>query len=70
MSDAKKVIADTVAHVDSIIEIINTYEPNRHGSIAITRLEEAVMWINAMAHSYPLKDNNIVENIDHNFDSA
>lgn len=42
--------------IDSLINLINVYVPNRHGSIAITRLEEAMLWANVMINSYPLKD--------------
>ena len=49
-------MATIVHHIDSIIGLIHEYVPNRHGSIAITRLEEAAMWINVMVNSYPIKE--------------
>ncbi len=56
MNDAKDFMQTVVEKVDSLIGLINLFVPNRHGSIAITRLEEAVMWMNVMAGSYALKD--------------
>lgn len=52
---SQKLMEAIVKNVDEIIGAINLYVPNRHGSIAITRLEEAAMWINVMINSYQLK---------------
>lgn len=38
---------------------IDLYEPNRAGSIAITKLEEAVMWCQVMIANVALKPETI-----------
>ncbi len=53
--DRNTIMREIVIAVDWIINRINEFVPCRPGSIAITRLEEAVLWANVMLSSSPLK---------------
>ncbi len=53
-TEQRKIMTEIVQSIDEVIGKINLFVPNRHGSIAITRLEEAVMWTNVMIASYPM----------------
>ena len=50
-----EVINKVVSLVNNIMGFIDLYEPNRPGSIAITKLEEAVMWCQVMINNVGLK---------------
>lgn len=44
-----------VQQVESVLKMIDKFEPSRPGSIAFQKLEEAIMWLNVMTHHIPLK---------------
>lgn len=59
----REVIAKVVDQVNAIMGFIDLYEANRPGSIAITKLEEAVMWCQVMVNNVNLKQE-IIEKIE------
>lgn len=49
-------IKEIMEHVENIFKLIDKYEPSRMGSIAFTKLEEAVLWLQVMVQNIPLKE--------------
>ncbi len=54
-NEATEVMNDIVQRIDGVMEIIRSFEESRPGSIAFTKLEEAIMWLNVMVHHVPQK---------------
>jgi hypothetical protein len=59
----KEVMAKMVDQINLIMGFIDLYEPNRPGSIAITKLEEAVMWSQVMVNNASLRAD-VIEKIE------
>jgi hypothetical protein len=55
-------LLDTMlSRISEIMALMDTFEDSRPGSMAFTKLEEAMMWLQVMAHNIPLKPKNIDE---------
>lgn len=58
----KEMLATMINKVHEIMGLMDRFQDSRSGSISFTKLEEAMMWLQVMTHSVPLKEvNNIVE---------
>lgn len=53
--DNSEKIQKIVGYVNEILNVVDQFEPSRQGSIALTKLEEAVMWTQSMMANIPLK---------------
>ncbi len=42
-------------HIDAIITLIDQHETSRYGSMAFTKLEECMHWMNSLVGQIPLK---------------
>lgn len=74
IDDAQKEIIDqAVVHVNELIQIVDGFESSRQGSLAVTKLEEFVMWFQMMVTNVPKrteKVNDIGENKGEIIDAA
>lgn len=52
----KEIVSKVIALVNDTMGYIDLFEPNRPASIATTKLEEAVMWIQVMVANCKLKE--------------
>lgn len=57
----QKVMQDIVNKVDDLLKVVGLFEESRPTEKSVTKLEEAVMWMNVMCHHVPMKP--IHENI-------
>lgn len=51
----ESMLGEIISHVNAIMALIDKYEANRPGSIAFTKLEEAVLWTQVMIGNAKLK---------------
>lgn len=50
------VLKQAAGYIDMIVELIDMYEGCRYGSMAFTKLEECMHWMNALTSTGKLKD--------------
>lgn len=62
-------MAEMVEKIESVLQMIEKFEHSRPGSIAFTKLEEGIMWLNVMTHHIPLKTE-VSENKEENVAAA
>jgi hypothetical protein len=48
---------EIVQNIENVFKIIDRYQNSRPGSIAFTKLEEAILWLQVMVHNIPVKEN-------------
>jgi hypothetical protein len=54
--EKNEIIGKIVGLINNVMGYIELFEPNRPASIAITKLEEAVMWSQVMVANVNLKE--------------
>lgn len=57
------IVKQIVDKIEEIFRIIDLFDDSRPGNIGFTKLEEAIMWLNVMAHNVSLKNEVKVEKI-------
>lgn len=48
-------IKEIMGHIENVFKVIDRYETSRPGSIAFTKLEEAILWLQVMVNQVPYK---------------
>lgn len=48
-------LAEIYPHFEKVMNFIETYESSRPGSMAFTKLEEAILWLQVMVNNVSLK---------------
>lgn len=57
----KEIVSKIIEHVNTVMGFLDLYEPNRPASIAVTKLEEAVMWSQVMVANCKLKEETLAK---------
>jgi hypothetical protein len=47
-----------IKNISEVMGIMDQFQDSRSGSIAFTKLEEAIMWLQVMVHNVPFKEKN------------
>jgi hypothetical protein len=55
MEKQKRLLLQMIAQIQSVIDTVDMFEASRPGSIAFTKLEEAILWIQVLIQAIPLK---------------
>lgn len=62
----KELLGSIISKISEVMAIMDNFQDSRPGSLAFTKLEEAIMWLQVMAHNAPLKpkpEENNIENV-------
>lgn len=65
-SNPSEMLHQIVNKISEVMAIMDAFQDSRPGSIAFTKLEEAIMWLQVMTHNVALKpyvDEKSVENV-------
>ncbi len=65
-------VKEAMDYVEKIFQVIDRYEQSRPSSIAFTKLEEAILWLQVMVNQIPLKESEpkVVEGVLEKADAA
>lgn len=55
MENQPKHLTEILDHIQAAMNVIDLYEVSKPGSMAFTKLEEAIMWSQVLVHRIPLK---------------
>lgn len=59
--EAAKVIEDIVKRIEQVMHVVNLFEDSRPTEKSLTKLEEAIMWMNVMVHHVELRKQAVQE---------
>lgn len=51
----KEMLGVIINKISEVMGIMDNFQDSRPGSLAFTKLEEAIMWLQVMTHNAPLK---------------
>jgi hypothetical protein len=51
----KDILSSMIGKISEVMGNMDKFQDSRSGSIAFTKLEEAMMWLQVMVHNVPLK---------------
>lgn len=54
------VMKDVMKRIEDVMAIVDRYEISRPGSMAFTKLEEAILWIQVLVSNVSLKEVQVV----------
>lgn len=57
------VMKDFMKSIDGLMQIVDSYEVSRPGSMVFTKLEEAILWMNVLVTNVPLKNKEVCSEI-------
>lgn len=60
----KDMLGAIISKISEVMGIMDNFQDSRPGSLAFTKLEEAIMWLQVMAHNAPLKPKSEENNIE------